>query len=286
MHSAWAFMSAFSDDAVVLTYADEELSACVQDSSVPICIQEKQDRLFHEWKLDPGYRDWLKANFRRSTFLKSAERDPSYQNLLDKLHAAVGAPGPEHSLHTRLLKAKTVQQLVEIEEAHRQKVLANPSMTQFSKDELQLLRTLGHHVKLAWFQDASEPSARESSYGGSKSGAAFLAHSIADLLQKRGSKSEGFVEFSCHDQTLAALACHLGVTVPGYDWACYMLFELHDGDRVRIFYNPDPSNIPLKDLVCRVPDLEGAGFHAWMDLRRGDLRLTDFVRHCELNEAE
>jgi len=171
-----------------------------------------------------------------------------------------------------------------------------------------MLRTLAGYTKQCWFQD-SVAGTMADSFGGGKKSAPLLAHTIWTHMRDRSSGKSHlrFIEFSCHDTTLAALANHLAVELlPGeIGFGGYWIFELHEGDpessgdasastvripQVHMFFNRDPTNpkegIRQEDLEPHVPQLDSPKCLRWEDLPAGSLPLEALRADCHLPEIE
>lgn len=335
LHSAWSFQQGFLKEMapVFFTFRTDRVVCdnVRRQLGVPIFIQDamgQDDKLFHSWKSDAAeYKRWQENNLRRSSVFMKAARDPAVQQLIEKLFKATGnkklhppepKPGEEvggaEYWFQRLNGAKQVHSAMEIQETHGQPVLPNAEGIVLEPHERDALAVIAAEHKRCWFQDAARPSLRDRSFGGScreQSGAAILAHDVwAHMEQRASGRSKlRFVEYSCHDTTVAALASSLGVELPGLGFACYFVFELHEGDvdhaapidpapgaealrspRVRVFYNPHPAGghgaarVGLHELEARrLPSAREPHVLSWGELTFGDLSLAELATHCRLS---
>ncbi|CAE7490713.1 Acp3 [Symbiodinium natans] len=251
LQSAWAFLLGFVPlAAVFFAFRSERVFADAERRTVgiPIYIEDavdSDDKLFHEWKLDDGYEAWRAENTKQSRFLKDAAARPEYRQLLDKLYKCSREErlAPKKGIMERLIAAKDLDTQVAIEEAHNRPVLVNEDGIAIDEEDRAMLKRIGDEVKRRWYGAAS--GLVEESYG--KKGAGYLAHKICrHMQQKAAGKSQlRFVEMSCHDTTLCALATHLGLELPTIGFGAFLLFELHssqDGHFVKVYFNSDPAS--------------------------------------------
>jgi len=249
LQSAWAFLLGFVPAAAVFfAFRSERVfsDAARRTVGIPIYIEDavrSDDKLFHEWKLTDGYDAWRAENIRQSRFLQDAAKQPEYHKLLDKLYECSKDErlAPKQSMMDRLIAAKDLDTQVAIEEAHNRPVLVNEGGIEIDEEERSLLKSIGDEVKRRWYGAAS--GSVEDSYG--KKGAGYLAHKICRHMQQRAaSKSQlRFVQMSCHDTTLAALAAHMGLELPTIGFGAFLLLELHatkDDHFVKIYFNSTP----------------------------------------------
>ncbi|CAE8658600.1 unnamed protein product [Polarella glacialis] len=299
LQSAWSFLLGLVPDAsIFFAFRSERVfsDALRQAVGVPIYVEdatEGDDKLFHEWKIGKGYKKWNDENLKRSEFLEYAKSAPEYQSLLDKLyevtHERKLEPGGDPL--KRLTAAKDVDTQVMIEEAHNRPVLPNELGEPLHAEEKQLLRNIGNEVKRCWFGDARGDV--QESYG--QRGAGYLAHKIWRHMDEKAKFlcHQRFVQFSCHDTTMCALAAHLGIELPEIGFGSFFTFELHfspdTGDFVKFYYNSKPdagerSYADLKPLVLplgREPRLVPLGQCA-----TGSMSLEDFRAHCQIPGQE
>lgn len=302
LQSAWSLLLGLIPSApVFFAFRSERVfsDAVRQAVGVPIYIEdaaEAADKLFHEWELDDGYWDWRKENIRRSRLLQRASINPEYIALLDKLHRCTGdselrpGRGREVDLLSRLIAVKDVDTQVMIEEAHNRPVLPNRHGISISHSERRMLREVGDEIKRRWFGDAVGD--RHASYG--KQGAGYLAHKLWRHMQQRalGCSQLRFVQFSCHDTTMAALAAHFGVELPQMHFGAFFVLELHEttqGHMVKTFYNSLPaqgaaSYASMRSLVLPLGKEEKLVRLAACPT--GPIPLCDFEAHCRIPGLE
>eukprot|EP00931_Biecheleriopsis_adriatica_P118805 TRINITY_DN94121_c0_g1_i1.p1 TRINITY_DN94121_c0_g1~~TRINITY_DN94121_c0_g1_i1.p1 ORF type:complete len:793 (+),score=119.73 TRINITY_DN94121_c0_g1_i1:53-2431(+) len=299
LQSAWSFLTGFVPSAsVFFAFRSERVfsDALRQAVGIPIYVEDAEggdDKLFHEWTMQKGYKEWLQQNQERSEFLQYARDAPEYTALLDKLWHTTH----EEKLHPdkeplkRLVGAKDVDTLVTIDEAHNRPLLPNESGMPLLPEEKSLLRKIGNEVKRCWFGDSRGD--KDNSYG--KRGAAYLAHKIWRHMDERARHlcHLRFVQFSCHDTTMCALAAHLGLELSEIGFGAFFVFELHksptSGHTVKCYYNPFPADGPssYSDLTSfKLP----LGQHSCMkpvaDCREGHVPLPAFAMHCRIPGQE
>mmetsp|Transcript_69973 Transcript_69973/g.227802 ORF Transcript_69973/g.227802 Transcript_69973/m.227802 type:complete len:682 (+) Transcript_69973:28-2073(+) len=311
LQSAWSFLLGFLPSAsVFFAFRSERVfsDSLRQAVGVPVYIEDSNqsdDRLFHEWELQDGYKEWRKQNIRRSPFLLQAAQSPEYLTLLDKLgtvlcdpklgggsapSSATASEASEVDALSRLIACKDVDTQVAIAEAHCRPVLPNRHGIEVSGRERGLLRAVGDEVKRRWFGDAS--GAFASSWG--RRGAGYLAHKMWRHLQDRanGTCELRFVDFSCHDTTIAALAAHFGVELPEMGFGAFFALELHERDgrhEVKVFYNSNPSAgiasyASLRPLVLPLGASEK--LIPLDECPSGCIDLSDFRDHCRIPDIE
>jgi len=224
--------------------------------------------------------------------------------LLDKLHAMTGSGkiAPELPAMERLKGAKELETLAVIGECHGSRnALQNSKGLELTPSERELLAVIGWEVRRCWFQDSTEGSP-EQSFG--RRGAGELVRAVLQVLRGDGAALAGaavaptpcLAAISCHDKTLSALACHLGVELPGIAFAASLTFELHDmaadtgtAPSLRLFYNPDPFAGTAWGAP-RVPTfaIAGAGqqIRPWLELPEGGFALAALEQHCQQQGAD
>ncbi|CAK9040297.1 Putative ankyrin repeat protein RF_0381, partial [Durusdinium trenchii] len=195
-----------------------------------------------------AYKRWKKENLKHSDFLNFAKDAPEYRELLDTLFERLQepklAPSNDEDLR-RLLAAKDVDTQVLIEESHNRPILPNELGEELSSKEQEMLRKIGDEVKRCWFGDAKGDFDR--SYG--RQAAGYLGHKIWRHLDERAKNlcHQRFVQFSCHDTTMCALAAHFGIELDKIGFGAFFALELHecpDGSGshfVKFYYNPEPD---------------------------------------------
>lgn len=297
LQSAWSFLLGFVPRAAVFfAFRSERVfsDTARRAAGVPIYIEDavrSDDRLFHEWRLDENYETWRKSNIRQSKRLLHLASQSNYQELLDKLFECTREErlSPSQSMMDRLIAAKDVDTQVAIEEAHNRPVLVNEKGILLNKAEREMLQEIGNEVKRRWYGAAS--GLRRESYG--QKGAGYLAHKIWRHMQQRaeGKSNLRFVQMSCHDTTLAALATHLGLELPTIGFGAFLAFELHhQGKRdefvVKTFYNSNPTkgtSYALKSLVLPLGEERLVNVK---DCASGAVTLSEFSAHCEIPGVE
>lgn len=300
LQSAWSFLLGFVPRAAVFfAFRSERVfsDTARRAAGVPIYIEDavrSDDRLFHEWRLDENYETWRKGNIRQSKRLLHLVSQSNYQERLDKLFECTREEhlSPSHSMMDRLIAAKDLDTQVAIEEAHNRPVLVNENGILLNKAEREMLQEIGNEVKRRWYGAAS--GLRRESYG--QKGAGYLAHKIWRHMQQRaeGKSNLRFVQMSCHDTTLAALATHLGLELPTIGFGAFLAFELHqDNDNgenefvVKTFYNSNPtkgtSSYALKSLVLPLGEERLVNVK---DCASGAVTLPEFSAHCEIPGVE
>jgi len=223
-----------------------------------------------------------------------AKDDPEYTALLDKLYELTGEaklrPGGMIDPLARICAAKDLDTQVMIDEAHSRPALPNGSGEALQPKDIQMLRNIGDEVKRCWFGDADGDY--HASYG--RKGAGYLAHKIWRHMNERQDWlcHYRFVQCSCHDTTMAALAAHLGVELPEIGFGAFMLFELHrcpEGRaRVKFYYNGRPSAgaKSYADLrPYKLPLAEGR-LVSLNECPSGDIPLETFQEHCQIEGLE
>eukprot|EP00931_Biecheleriopsis_adriatica_P112218 TRINITY_DN867_c0_g1_i1.p1 TRINITY_DN867_c0_g1~~TRINITY_DN867_c0_g1_i1.p1 ORF type:complete len:748 (-),score=158.97 TRINITY_DN867_c0_g1_i1:132-2375(-) len=299
LQSAWSFLLGLVPDAsIFFAFRSERVfaQAVKQSVGVPIYVEdatEGDDRLFHEWKIGDAYKKWQKENQQRSEFFNYAKSAPEYLELLDKLyevtHEAKLAPGRDPL--ARLTAAKDVDTQVMIEEAHNRPVLPNEFGEALLPREQELLRRIGDEVKRCWFGDAL--GHYEKSYG--RQGAGYLAHKIWRHMDERASGTchQRFVQFSCHDTTMCALAAYYGIELTEIGFGSFFTLELHqtaDGvHRVKFYYNskPDEGDRSYQDLPSAVLPLgKEPLIKTLADCPPGTMLLSDFEEHSRIDGVE
>mmetsp|Transcript_44953 Transcript_44953/g.113061 ORF Transcript_44953/g.113061 Transcript_44953/m.113061 type:complete len:781 (-) Transcript_44953:446-2788(-) len=299
LQSAWSFLMGLVPDAsIFFTFRTERVfaGALRQSVGVPIYVEdatEGDDKLFHEWTIQPGYKKWLKENQHRSEFLRWAKDDPEYIALLDKLYETTNEPKlkPGKDPLDRLVGAKDVDTLVSIDESHKRPILANEYGEPLLPNEQEMLRKIGNEVKRCWFGDANGDVER--SYG--ERGAAYLAHKIWRHMDERARSMSHLrlVEFSCHDTSMCALATHLGLELSEIGFGAFFAFELHEDTRgghfVKFYYNSMPAGgrntyARLKSVALPLGSL--ATLQKLDHCTPGQVSLDTFEQHCKVPEVE
>lgn len=299
LQSAWSFLLGLVPEAsIFFAFRSERVfsDGLRQSVGVPIYVEdatEGDDKLFHEWTITGGYKKWLKENQKRSKFLDSAKDDPEYVDLLDKLLETTHERKLQShkSPLSRLVGAKDVDTLVTIDEAHQRPIIPNEAGEPLTPREIKMLRKIGNEVKRCWFGDADRDVAR--SYG--KQGAGYLAHKIWRHMHERANEEchLRFIEFSCHDTTMCALATHLGIEISEIGFGAFFAFELHEDptgvDFVKFYYNKKPaagaaSYSSLQSL--ELPLGREAKLVPFEKCPVGKVPLDTFEKHCEIPEIE
>eukprot|EP00434_Breviolum_minutum_P035164 symbB.v1.2.031126.t1/scaffold3576.1/size53854/4 len=264
LQSAWSLLLGLVPGAsIFFAFRSERVfaQALKQAVGVPIYVEDASsgdDRLFHEWKLNKeAYKTWKKENLKKSDFLNYAKDAPEYNELLDTLFERLQEPklGNNSDEWRRLLAAKDVDTQVLIEQSHNRPILPNELGEELSDKEQEMLRKIGDEVKRCWFGDAEGDFSR--SYG--KQAAGYLGHKIWRHLDERAKDlcHQRFVQFSCHDTTMCALAAHFGIELEKIGFGAFFALELHEkdgSDFIKFYYNPTPdlgapSYEGLKSLV-------------------------------------
>lgn len=300
LQSAWSFLIGFVPRAsIFFAFRSERVfsQALKQSVGVPIYVEdatEGDDKLFHEWKIKKKmYKAWKKENQQRSEFLMKAKDDPKYIALLDKLYELTGEAKLKPGIDplTRLTGAKDVDTQVMIDEAHGRPALPTDHGEALTHEEKQLLRSIGDEVKRCWFGDANGDLSN--SYG--KKGASYLAHKIWRHMNERAEAlcHLRFVQFSCHDTTMAALAAHLGIELDEIGFGAFFIFELHkapDGGRiVKFYYNSHPADgaCSYKDLrSVALPLGTGERLVPLKECPTGSVCLSALKSHCQIPDVE
>eukprot|EP00913_Durusdinium_trenchii_P029808 g27933.t1 len=205
-------------------------------------------------------------NLKHSDFLNFAKDAPEYRELLDTLFERLQepklAPSNDEDLR-RLLAAKDVDTQVLIETWRVLYKFYSPEVPYLKRpspekpcdrtstrdldqwQEQEMLRKIGDEVKRCWFGDAKGDFDR--SYG--RQAAGYLGHKIWRHLDERAKNlcHQRFVQFSCHDTTMCALAAHFGIELDKIGFGAFFALELHecpDGSGshfVKFYYNPEPD---------------------------------------------
>mmetsp|Transcript_27964 Transcript_27964/g.61688 ORF Transcript_27964/g.61688 Transcript_27964/m.61688 type:complete len:614 (-) Transcript_27964:26-1867(-) len=306
LQSAWSFLLgflrksapiffSFRSDRIASEREQGRVDACTS-MGVPIYIEDslQDDKLFHEWELHDDYAEWRVQNLHKSPVLRELAANPKHVQLLDKIYRATGLKSlaPQHDSLERIIAAKDVDTLVMIEKAHNLPILPNAAGISLGEEDLACLAQVGLEVKRCWFEEAASSSLKNSF--GSR-GAGYLAHKLWRHMDERlqGKSNLRFVEFSCHDTTLAAFANCLGVRLPDIGFGAHFIFELHRPrvaePYVKVLYNPlpavdpkvanlSPHVLPLSEHVVEASD--------WHSLPVGNTLLADLRRHCEIPGLE
>lgn len=299
LQSAWSFLTGFVPSAsVFFAFRSERVfsDALRQAAGIPIYVEDAEggdDKLFHEWTMQKGYKEWLQQNQENSEFLQHAKDAPEYTALLDKLWNTTHEEklSPDKEPLQRLVGAKDVDTLVTIDEAHNRPLLPNESGAPLLPEEKSMLRNIGDEVKRCWFGAAS--GEKDNSYG--QQGAAYLAHKIWRHMDERARSlcHLRFVQFSCHDTTMCALAAHLGLELSGIGFGAFFVFELHkrpgSGHTVKCYYNPFPADGPssYSDLKSvKLPLGQGSRLTPFAECREGHVPLPAFAMHCRIPGQE
>mmetsp|Transcript_157368 Transcript_157368/g.504837 ORF Transcript_157368/g.504837 Transcript_157368/m.504837 type:complete len:754 (-) Transcript_157368:471-2732(-) len=299
LQSAWSFLLGLVPDAsIFFAFRSERVfsDGLRQSVGVPIYVEdatEGDDKLFHEWTIEPGYKKWVKENQGRSEFLAWASKDPDYIALLDKLYETTGERklSPDKDPLKRLVGAKDVDTLVTIDESHKRPILPNEAGEPLLEREVHMLRKIGNEVKRCWFGDAQGDISR--SYG--MKGAGYLGHKIWRHMQERASEEchLRFIEFSCHDTTMSALATHLGIQINEIGFGAFFCFELHENEKgehfVKFFYNKFPAKgaSSYENLKClELPLGRAERLLADEDCPEGAVTLEQFAHHCKIPDLE
>lgn len=332
LQSAWAFMHGMWGSTASVFFAFRTDRVVNEDirhrTGVPIFIQDttkNDDKLFHSWNSDPEvYKKWFKSNLKRSALFTDAAKDPEYQQMIDKVYKVTGnaklgpAEDGKDNWMDRMKSAKNVSTACEVQAAHSQPILpSSMEGVSLTERDIELLQNLAKEHQRIWFQDAVIPPTREQSFGGSDrshSGAALLAHTIWQLMDRRAKGETGLrlLEFSGHDTSVAALCAHLGVEVPGYGFACHWVFELHEGPQaatdtkrkesgtdvqnsvvenpmIYAYFNPFPFGARLTPAIRlaqlkarRLPSLSDTTMRRWEEQPEGGTSLEDLASVCRL----
>jgi len=246
---------------------------------------------------------------RRSKFLLQAASQDKYHKLLNKLFDCSKDErlSPSRSMMDRLIAAKDLDTQVAIEEAHNRPVLVNEQGIVLDPSEREMLQEIGNEVKRRWYAAAS--GLRHESYG--RKGAGYLAHKIWRHMQQRAECKSNlrFVQMSCHDTTLAALATHLGLELPTIGFGAFLAFELHQvpdanatnhaesgqshsSDEssqfvVKTYYNSNPTEgASSYALKCLALPLHEERLVKVEDCALGAIPLQEFSAHCEIPGVE
>jgi len=299
LQSAWSFLLGLVPDAsIFFAFRSERIfsQGLKQAVGVPIYVEdatEGDDRLFHEWKVGGAYKKWLRENSERSEFFQYAQDAPEYVALLDKLFDVTGEwkLRPSAEPLSRLLAAKDVDTQVMIEEAHNRPLLPNILGEELSSEEVRMLRKIGDELKRCWFGHALGDYSQ--SYG--SQGAGYLAHKIWRHLQERadGLCHQRFVQFSCHDTTMCALAAHYGVELPQIGFGAIFVYELHQdgqgGHFVKFYYNSKPDDGAASFAALRpvvLPLGRESRLKRLDDCPTGSIPLETFEQHSQIPGLE
>lgn len=190
----------------------------------------------------------------------------------------------------RICSAKDIDTQVMIDEAHGRPPLPNDSGEALSPKDEQMLRNIGDEVKRCWFGDADGDY--HASYG--RKGAGYLAHKIWRHMNERQEHLclLKFVQFSCHDTTMASLAAHLGIELPEIGFGSFMVFELHrcKGGQgyVKFYYNGRPAEgaASYDNLRSYVLPLGKGSLVPLEECPSGDIPLETLQAHCQIEGLE
>lgn len=298
LQSAWSLLLGLVPGAsIFFAFRSERVfaQALKQAVGVPIYVEDASsgdDRLFHEWKLNKeAYKTWNKENLKRSDFLNYAKDAPEYNELLDTLFERLQEPklasGDEWR---RLLAAKDVDTQVLIEESHSRPILPNELGEELSDKEQDMLRKIADEVKRCWFGDAEGDCSR--SYG--RQAAGYLGHKIWRHLDESAKDlcHQRFVQFSCHDTTMCALAAHFGIELEKIGFGAFFALELHESQGshfLKFYYCSEPdlgaqSYEGLESLVLPLGREEK--IRKLKDCEVGTVPLEALEAHCRIDGLE
>eukprot|EP00438_Fugacium_kawagutii_P010819 Skav230387 [mRNA] locus=scaffold62:310235:314837:- [translate_table: standard] len=197
---------------------------------VPIYVEDASsgdDRLFHEWKLNkeaqladaPGKS--MKNGLQDMEEGRGTDGHSTQNRVYERLQEPKLASDDEWR---RLLAAKDVDTQVLID-AWRISVLIDAWTTQ---------QMLAEPPSQCWFGDAKGEYSR------------YLGHKIWRHLDERAKDlcHQRFVQFSCHDTTMCALAAHFGLELKKIGFGAFFALELHENQGshfVKFYYNEEPD---------------------------------------------
>lgn len=289
VQSAWAFMLGLVPGAPLFfgSWGDAAfLERARRQVGVPVFIEPKKDcQMFKQFKV-PGseWEAWFQMNRRRSAVYAQLMTDPALVDLLDKLHKMTGhkAIDPKLEMIKRLSGVKFLQSLVTINEAHGFPSMANAHGLELLAAERAMLFKIAWEEKRLWFIDGSKDALSSESYG--RLGAGNIGRQIAELLQGDGDIAPRLTLMCGYDQTIFALATHLGFEIPACGFGACIFFEAHEvpgsgNTRVRMFVSGAPFH-GTKAGESRVVPLGSASVLRWEELPLGDVSLEEFRKHC------
>lgn len=230
----------------------------IRNNCIPIIVESEvgTDALFHQWKGDENYKAWKLQNFEKSKLLIRLSKEQKYLDLADKLYKMTGFEKLSRKKKplNRVAGFKGIYSNLAIAERHNLPPLSNVDGLSITEEEGKMIKIVADEVWRLRYRDADSDKMVEAR---GESSAGLLAHEIS----RRVLKSEKiFVEYSCHDSTMLALASRLGIGISPPCFGGYFLFELHQdtsessqekGDRVKFFFNPDPMKKRRRDLKSR-----------------------------------
>lgn len=251
----------------------------------------KKDELFHQMEINPIARTFRKQNPLKSPVVRDMVADPDCVALVDKLYQITQSKklDPNLPMAERIVGCKAIVTQINIAQVHHMAPLPNPLNLDLSATELKILYDIGDAVWEGWYKPA-ESDRVEDGIGPESCG--FLAAEIARCLaDKRDgvewAKKLKFLEFSCHDTNVLALAGLLGVTIDAPFFTGHWLLELHKSPTnqwsVRVMYNANPTAMGPGEFMGLIPrqlPLDGT-FRAFSDLPAGEMRANALIDYLD-----
>ena len=251
----------------------------------------KKDELFHQMEINPIAKKFRKTNPLNSPVVRDLVSDPDCVALVDKLYQITKSKklNPNLPMTERIVGCKAIVTQINIAQVHHMAPLPNPLNLNLSPAELKMLYDIGDAVWEGWYKPA-ESDRVDDGIGPESCG--FLAAEIARCLaDKRDgvewAKKLKFLEFSCHDTNVLALAGLLGVTIDAPFFTGHWLLELHKSPTnqwsVRVMYNANPTVMDPADfsrLIPRQLPLDGT-FRAFSDLPAGEMRANALIDYLD-----
>lgn len=251
----------------------------------------KKDELFHQMEIDPVAKQFRKSNPLNSPVIRALVSDPDCIALVDKLYQITLSKklDPKLPMAERIVGCKAIVTQINIALVHHMAPLPNPLNLDLSASELKMLRDIGDAVWEGWYKPADSDFV-EDGIGPQACGflAAEIARCLADKRDGLGDAEEvKFVEFSCHDTNVLALAGLLGVIIDAPYFTGHWLIELHksivNAWSVRVMYNANPTAMGPTEFMALTPrqlPLDG-NFRPFSDLPEGEMPANTFIDYLD-----
>lgn len=307
--SAWSFLQGmFPTTPKHIAYlADREdldmdeiesrLQSSGTDTGIAINVESsvkgdaKKDELFHQMEINTVAKQFRKANPLHMPVIQKFVSNPDCIALVEKLYQITQSKklDPTRPMAERIVACKAIVTQINIALVHHMAPLPNPLNLDLSAAELKMLRDIGDAVWEGWYKPADSDLV-EDGIGAEACG--FLAAEIARCLAEKRDALQGteelkFVEFSCHDTNVLALAGLLGVAVDAPYFTGHWLIELHKSQTnewsVRVMYNANPTTMGLADVMALEPrqlPLDGK-FQAFNDLPVGEMSADALIDYLD-----
>lgn len=307
--SAWSFLQGmFPTTPKHISYlADREeldmdaieskLQKSGTDTGIAINVESsvkgdaKKDELFHQMEINPVAKKFRKVNPLNNPVIRAFISDPDCIALVDKLYQITQSKklDPKLPMAQRIVNCKAIVTQINIALVHHMSPLPNPLNLDLSAAELKMLRDIGDAVWEGWYKPADSDFVED---GVGAEACGFLAAEIARCLaDKRDGLVETeelkFVEFSCHDTNVLALAGLLGVTIDAPFFTGHWLIELHKSATnqwsTRVMYSANPTVMGPADFIALQPrqlPLDG-NFRPFNDLPVGEMPANTLIDYLD-----